>query len=299
MCLNALKLLSTAIIVTPTSPNIGLSSVTVNAVQLQSKSVTPTASSQTVSPGTGYLGLSSVTVNATPLESKSVTPTTSSQTISPTSPNIGLSSVTVNAIPSEYIVPTGSVSITENGTVNVSSYASAEVNVPGLDTSDATATADEICLSKTAYIATGKVTGTGDMVHTVETVPSSMDTSIIKVNSTSDYYAWRPNGTAPTGQTATAADILATKTAMVNGGVITGSMVNNGAVTETIAGGETYTITGKARLHRLVEAHPLLLHRPVAVVQSSTTTMERYSIPILALKLPASLRSHLIQPIPD
>ena len=40
-------------------------------------------------------------------------------------------SVTVNPIPSEYVIPTGSLSITQNGTHNVHSYESVSVNVSG------------------------------------------------------------------------------------------------------------------------------------------------------------------------
>ena len=125
-------------------------------------------------------------------QTKTATPTTSQQTISPDSGYL-LSSVTVNAIPSEYIIPTGTVSITDNGTVNVTQYASANVAVPtGTDVHDATATQDEICLGKTAYIATGKTTGTGDIVHAVASVPNTKDTNIVHVGN--DYYAWRGSG---------------------------------------------------------------------------------------------------------
>lgn len=65
------------------------------------------------------------------LQTKTVTPTKSQQTVSPDSGYDGLSGVTVNAIPDNYVIPTGTVNITTNGTHDVSGKASVNVNVPG------------------------------------------------------------------------------------------------------------------------------------------------------------------------
>ena len=63
------------------------------------------------------------------LQSKTATPTTSTQSITPDTNYHGLSAVTVNPIPSEYIVPSGTKTITQNGTEDVSQYANVTVNV--------------------------------------------------------------------------------------------------------------------------------------------------------------------------
>lgn len=64
------------------------------------------------------------------LQTKIVTPTKSQQTVSPDSGYDGLSGVTVNAIPDNYVIPTGTVNITTNGTHDVSGKASVVVAVP-------------------------------------------------------------------------------------------------------------------------------------------------------------------------
>ena len=64
------------------------------------------------------------------LQSKTVTPTKNVQEVVADNGYDGLSKVTVNAIPSDYIVPSGTKSITANGTVDVKSYANVSVNVP-------------------------------------------------------------------------------------------------------------------------------------------------------------------------
>ena len=64
------------------------------------------------------------------LQEKETTPTKETQVIVADFPFDGLSKVTVNPIPDEYIIPNGELEIIQNGTYDVSSKASAKVNVP-------------------------------------------------------------------------------------------------------------------------------------------------------------------------
>lgn len=94
------------------------------------------------------------------LQEKTVTPSETQQTATPDANYAGLSKVTIEAIPADYVIPSGTIQITENGVVDVSGKANANVNVPtGVDTNDATAVSGDILQGKTAYAKGVKLTG--------------------------------------------------------------------------------------------------------------------------------------------
>lgn len=100
------------------------------------------------------------------LQTKSVSPSESSQNVTPDAGYDGLSRVTVGAIQTE------TKTVTSNGTVTPSAgkyLKQVTVNVPtsGIDTSDATATAGDMAEGATAYVKGEKVTGTIQKASTV------------------------------------------------------------------------------------------------------------------------------------
>lgn len=116
-----------------TNPTISVSSSgLITASASATKSVTPTVSAGYVSSGTsGTITVSgSNTSQLSTQSATTITPTTASQT-AVSAGKYTTGAITVGAIPSEYIVPSGSISITDNGTVDVTNYASAVVSVAG------------------------------------------------------------------------------------------------------------------------------------------------------------------------
>ena len=173
-------------IITPDSGYDGLSQITVEAIPSGSLS-TPTISSSgliTAQVGTsGYLASGTkVTKQLTTQAAKTVTPTESEQTV------VNSAVYTTGAV-KVAAVPTETKTITANGTYTPSSgkyLKQVTVNVPasGIDTSDATATANDIAKGKTAYVNGEKVTGSVNEATTDGTILESDNMTFETVDST-------------------------------------------------------------------------------------------------------------------
>lgn len=181
------------------NPSISVNSTTglITSTASATKSVTPSVSAGYITSGTsGTITVSgSNTSQLSTQSAKTITPSKTSQT-AVAAGKYTTGNVVVSAIPNEYIIPSGSLPINQNGTVDVTSYASVVVNVssPGVNLETKTVTPTE---SETTYTpGTGY---DGFSSFTVNAISSTYVGSGINRRSSTDLNVSGATITAPAG----------------------------------------------------------------------------------------------------
>lgn len=193
-----------------------------------------------------YTGNVSKTI---PLQAKTATPTTSSQEITPDSTYSGLSKVTISAIPSDYIIPSGSQTVTSNNTYDVTSLAEVVVNVPTgvtINNQNKTVTPTE---SQQSISADSGYTGLGTV--TVNAISSDYVGSGITTRSSADLTASGATVSVPAGYySAAASKAVASGSAKTPATTITAnpdiSINSSGLITATTSASKNITPTVSA-----------------------------------------------------
>ena len=182
------------------------------------------------------------------LETKSVTPTKSAQTVTPTAGKV-LGSVTVEAIPDEYVDTSDANAIAGHIVEGSTAYVDG-VKVTGTMKNNATTNKVLTANETTFTIPQGYHDGSGDVIIVPETktITPTKETQTVAptsgkviskviVNPIPDNYYDTDDATA------TADDIFEGETAYISGGQVVGKMPNNGALNKTIDGMTQTSVT--------------------------------------------------------
>lgn len=182
------------------------------------------------------------------LQEKSVTPSKSAQKVVPDSAYDGLSEVNVGAIPSNYIVPSGTKQITENGSHDVTNFAAVEVNVSG--------------------------GGSGGAVETCEYVVNARSISPGNITAIVCYVGVDDNGAITSYKQTVTAAMMETKTATiqaVKNTVITIGAESNG-LSIALSSGDICEFSGIELLHDVVTYGHVYTYVGIAVGDGEITT---------------------------
>lgn len=199
------------------------------------------------------------------LQDKTVTPTTNSQTITADSGYDGLDTVTVKAMPTA-TQATPSITVSSAGKITASATQTAGYVVAGTKSATkqlTTQAAKTVTPTKSSQTAVAKNVYTTGAV-TVAAIPAQYITT--------------------TDATAAAADMRSGKTAYVNGAKVTGTMPNNGAISSTMNGVDTksvsipagYTSGGTVGLDDTIDNE---LDAQAALLEEIMTTLESKAAP--------------------
>lgn len=231
---------ATGATITGTMPNNGAVSQTLTA----------TTTSYTV-PAGYHNGSGTVSIVT---ETKSATPSTSSQTVTPTTGKL-LTQVTVNAIPSEFGDTTGDDAVAANILAGKKAHSNDDgdaVAITGTmpNNGAVSKTLDATTNNQSYTVPEGYHNGSGTVNIVLETKTATPTTSSQNITPTSGKVLSRVTVNAipsnykdTTNVDATAADVLDGKTIVTGSGEVEGTMPNNGAVSQTLTVSTTsYTV---------------------------------------------------------
>ena len=183
-----------------------------------------------------------ITGDTITLQVKNVTPTKSAQSIVPDEGYTGMSQVNVAAIPSQYIEPTGTKSIIENGTgIDVTEYASVNVNVPAPEinlqakTNIAPTESSQTISSDSGYDGLSSVQ--------INAISSTYVGSGISRKSSSDLTASGATVTVPAGYYSAQASKSISNGSVTAPGTISGSSASVSTGTNTLTLTKTVSVT--------------------------------------------------------